>query len=467
MELWSPRSDTDNILRKDIGTWSPSSPRAGSSRPDGILRGSKRGSLFFDVECDIFGLGCDPLKSSSPRLVDTMRTEQSSTRLEGIQESSIPTTPTSHFEPLVLPAQATSTIVHDGQGDTEIRNGATYYKGLRYVGPTRDTRPAYKSNQKWKWDIYPHGISQQGNKLRVQIKQKGLNPTYPYFLATQQGVLDAAMFRDTEVRRLWENGTLVRMPKFNFEHPKPSQGRSRKRRHESQISDSPSTPKLLEATLSNVAFLDDGANGESSTEHGHKKRRFSRSQGERMSVSWPVENAASDNDCIMYKNLKYIGPTSATRPAYKSNQRWEWEIYPHGISKQGKKLRVQIKQKGLNPVYPYYQNTKDGVFEAALFRDQEVRRLWKEGILVRAPKFNFEDPSSKVPTSTPRADRSKKSALGVSAELIDASDTSNKLPDPVQVPLDLTKQEDALGLGAADLFGEPNIWDQFSGELLA
>eukprot|EP00468_Gymnochlora_sp_CCMP2014_P010366 CAMPEP_0167758972 /NCGR_PEP_ID=MMETSP0110_2-20121227/10766_1 /TAXON_ID=629695 /ORGANISM="Gymnochlora sp., Strain CCMP2014" /LENGTH=278 /DNA_ID=CAMNT_0007645309 /DNA_START=335 /DNA_END=1171 /DNA_ORIENTATION=+ len=93
------------------------------------------------------------------------------------------------------------------------------YKGMKYIGPTKKNKPTYKSKQNWEWDIYPHGISKQNGKLRVQIKQKGVNPTYPSFANTLQGLLDAAMFRDKETMRLWDSGVLVRSPKFNFEHP--------------------------------------------------------------------------------------------------------------------------------------------------------------------------------------------------------------------------------------------------------
>jgi len=93
-----------------------------------------------------------------------------------------------------------------------------FYKGRKYIGPTQKKRPNYKSKQTWEWDLYPHGISKQNGKLRVQIKQKGVNPTYPSFPNTLQGLLDAAMFRDEETQRLWDAGILVRAPKFNFDH---------------------------------------------------------------------------------------------------------------------------------------------------------------------------------------------------------------------------------------------------------
>mmetsp|Transcript_7776 Transcript_7776/g.11751 ORF Transcript_7776/g.11751 Transcript_7776/m.11751 type:complete len:285 (-) Transcript_7776:121-975(-) len=93
------------------------------------------------------------------------------------------------------------------------------YKGLEYIGPTKANRPMYKAKQAWKHDIYPHGISMQNGKLRVQIKQRGVNPTYPSFPNTTLGLLDAAMYRDEETMRLWESGILIRAPKFNFQHP--------------------------------------------------------------------------------------------------------------------------------------------------------------------------------------------------------------------------------------------------------
>uniref|UniRef100_A0A7S2U0H7 Uncharacterized protein n=1 Tax=Lotharella oceanica TaxID=641309 RepID=A0A7S2U0H7_9EUKA len=110
-----------------------------------------------------------------------------------------------------------------------------YYKDRKYIGPTKANRPNYKAKQAWEWDVYPHGISKQNGKLRVQIKQKGVNPTYPSFPNTMQGLLDAAMFRDREAMRLLEAGILVRVPKFNFEHPeyaetiKSKSGRKRRR----------------------------------------------------------------------------------------------------------------------------------------------------------------------------------------------------------------------------------------------
>mmetsp|Transcript_26963 Transcript_26963/g.65497 ORF Transcript_26963/g.65497 Transcript_26963/m.65497 type:complete len:322 (+) Transcript_26963:41-1006(+) len=98
---------------------------------------------------------------------------------------------------------------------------------------------------------------------------------------------------------------------------------------------------------------------------------------------------------VRYKGRKYIGPTRRKRPNYKRNQNWEWDIYPHGISKQNGKLRVQIKRKGINPTYPSFPNNLQGLLDAAMFRDGESKRLWEAGILKRAPKFNFESENSK------------------------------------------------------------------------
>eukprot|EP00470_Lotharella_oceanica_P013348 CAMPEP_0170182982 /NCGR_PEP_ID=MMETSP0040_2-20121228/29298_1 /TAXON_ID=641309 /ORGANISM="Lotharella oceanica, Strain CCMP622" /LENGTH=277 /DNA_ID=CAMNT_0010428573 /DNA_START=170 /DNA_END=1003 /DNA_ORIENTATION=+ len=105
-----------------------------------------------------------------------------------------------------------------------------YYKGLKYLGPTVSKRPAYKLKQNWEWQIYPHGISKQSGKLRVQIKQKGVNPAYQSFPNTWQGLLEAALFRDLEVNRLWEAGVLIRIPKFNFQHSFMKSRKSVKRR---------------------------------------------------------------------------------------------------------------------------------------------------------------------------------------------------------------------------------------------
>mmetsp|Transcript_0 Transcript_0/g.1 ORF Transcript_0/g.1 Transcript_0/m.1 type:complete len:370 (-) Transcript_0:151-1260(-) len=95
------------------------------------------------------------------------------------------------------------------------------HQGLLYVGPTKTNRPGYKfRQQEWKWNMYPHGVSvQNGKKFRVQIKQKGTNPTYPTFPFTMAGLLDAAMYRDYEAYKLWQNGVLIRTPKFNFDNP--------------------------------------------------------------------------------------------------------------------------------------------------------------------------------------------------------------------------------------------------------
>uniref|UniRef100_A0A7S2TQ43 Uncharacterized protein n=1 Tax=Lotharella oceanica TaxID=641309 RepID=A0A7S2TQ43_9EUKA len=95
-----------------------------------------------------------------------------------------------------------------------------YYENTKYIGPTTLNRPHYKSKQTWEWDVYPHGVSKQNGKIRLQIKQKGGNPTYPTFPNTLEGVLAAAMFRDKQALKLWKEGKLVRMPKINFDHPK-------------------------------------------------------------------------------------------------------------------------------------------------------------------------------------------------------------------------------------------------------
>mmetsp|Transcript_3824 Transcript_3824/g.5102 ORF Transcript_3824/g.5102 Transcript_3824/m.5102 type:complete len:300 (+) Transcript_3824:146-1045(+) len=134
---------------------------------------------------------------------------------------------------------------------TPVKNAPTKltYQGLIYIGPTKANRPHYKSKQAWEWEIYPHGISKQNDKLRVQIKQKGLNPTYPSFPNSYKGLLEAAMFRDKESYRLWESKILVRPPKFNFEHPnfrKPEK-RRRKRRRKSSKKDSKSESKSNES----------------------------------------------------------------------------------------------------------------------------------------------------------------------------------------------------------------------------
>jgi len=95
-----------------------------------------------------------------------------------------------------------------------------YFENTKYIGPTTLNRPHYKSKQTWEWDVYPHGVSRQNGKIRLQIKQKGGNPTYPTFPNTLEGVLAAAMFRDKQALKLWKEGKLVRMPKINFDHPK-------------------------------------------------------------------------------------------------------------------------------------------------------------------------------------------------------------------------------------------------------
>eukprot|EP00469_Lotharella_globosa_P005208 CAMPEP_0167794088 /NCGR_PEP_ID=MMETSP0111_2-20121227/13604_1 /TAXON_ID=91324 /ORGANISM="Lotharella globosa, Strain CCCM811" /LENGTH=304 /DNA_ID=CAMNT_0007687443 /DNA_START=136 /DNA_END=1050 /DNA_ORIENTATION=+ len=117
------------------------------------------------------------------------------------------------------------------------------YKGKKYIGPTKSNRPNYKSKQNWEWEIYPHGISRQNDKLRVQIKQKGFNPTYPSFPYTLEGLKDAAMFRDHEAHRLWQAGILSRIPKFNFYHPDFSMKRIAEVEHDATSSSSRSQQK--------------------------------------------------------------------------------------------------------------------------------------------------------------------------------------------------------------------------------
>eukprot|EP00470_Lotharella_oceanica_P000545 CAMPEP_0170170416 /NCGR_PEP_ID=MMETSP0040_2-20121228/3413_1 /TAXON_ID=641309 /ORGANISM="Lotharella oceanica, Strain CCMP622" /LENGTH=255 /DNA_ID=CAMNT_0010409815 /DNA_START=160 /DNA_END=927 /DNA_ORIENTATION=+ len=139
------------------------------------------------------------------------------------------------------------------------------YKGLTYIGPTTKNRPNYKAKQAWEWAIYPHGISKQNGKLRVQIKQKGVNPTYPHFPNTYQGLLDAALFRDRETQRLWDAGILVRAPKFNFGHPNHGKRSTGKRsRRESQ------RKRRRQNTLKPPETIMD-AESSSSTTHGASK----------------------------------------------------------------------------------------------------------------------------------------------------------------------------------------------------
>jgi len=95
-------------------------------------------------------------------------------------------------------------------------------------------------------------------------------------------------------------------------------------------------------------------------------------------------------DKCYFKGYLYIGPTKNDRPKYKSKQSWEWDIYPHGVSKLHGKLRIQIKQRGNNPCYPMFPNTLEGLMVAAFFRDKEVLRLWNAGVLVRSPNYNFD-----------------------------------------------------------------------------
>mmetsp|Transcript_2396 Transcript_2396/g.3423 ORF Transcript_2396/g.3423 Transcript_2396/m.3423 type:complete len:337 (-) Transcript_2396:63-1073(-) len=119
------------------------------------------------------------------------------------------------------------------------------YKGLKYIGPTKSNKPNYKSRQAWDWDIYPHGLCVRYGKIRVQIKQKGANPTYDPFPNTLRGILDAAFFRDTEAIRLYEAGILIRAPKLNFEHPGfRRRKRQRKTQKEVKTTKVPDSPPL-------------------------------------------------------------------------------------------------------------------------------------------------------------------------------------------------------------------------------
>mmetsp|Transcript_22743 Transcript_22743/g.42709 ORF Transcript_22743/g.42709 Transcript_22743/m.42709 type:complete len:511 (-) Transcript_22743:416-1948(-) len=105
-----------------------------------------------------------------------------------------------------------------GQGNIQFFNQKCFYKGLLYIGPTLQNRPKYKAKQKWEWNFYPHGVSKLHGKLRIQIKQRGFNPSYPLFPNTLEGLLGASLFRDMEIIELWNSGVLVRSPKFNFFH---------------------------------------------------------------------------------------------------------------------------------------------------------------------------------------------------------------------------------------------------------
>jgi len=96
--------------------------------------------------------------------------------------------------------------------------GEWYYMSHRYTGPTRQNRPMYKAKQKWEWELYPHGVSKKDGRLRVQIKQRGENPSYKSFPNTMAGLLGAAFFRDKEVIRLWQARSLVKSPKLNFHY---------------------------------------------------------------------------------------------------------------------------------------------------------------------------------------------------------------------------------------------------------
>mmetsp|Transcript_33327 Transcript_33327/g.64933 ORF Transcript_33327/g.64933 Transcript_33327/m.64933 type:complete len:334 (-) Transcript_33327:194-1195(-) len=164
-------------------------------------------------------------------------------------------------------------VQNKGGGDS----ATIAHKGLKYIGPTRNNRPSYKSKQRWEWSIYPHGISRQNNKLRVQIKQKGFNPTYPSFPYTLEGLLDAALFRDHEAQRLWQAGVLPRVPKFNFLHPpltlqpRPAQVHARACTSISTSSSSSSREKTPPGTHA-AAFDDTSSSSCSSVALASRKR---------------------------------------------------------------------------------------------------------------------------------------------------------------------------------------------------
>lgn len=105
----------------------------------------------------------------------------------------------------------------------------------------------------------------------------------------------------------------------------------------------------------------------------------------------PIDDSPRFDDVQVFHNGNlYVGPTAANRPFYKARQKWEWPVYPHGVSKSQKRLRVQIKRKKSNPSYKTFPNTEVGLMEAAWFRDREVIRLYNAGELVRRPKLNFQ-----------------------------------------------------------------------------
>eukprot|EP00954_Amorphochlora_amoebiformis_P014794 1157321-Amorphochlora_amoeboformis.AAC.1 len=149
--------------------------------------------------------------------------------------------------------------------------------------------------------------------------------------------------------------------------------------------------------------------------------------------------AAETGSALYYKAHKYIGPTKSNRPNYKAKQAWEWDIYPHGISKQNGKLRVQIKQKGVNPTYPSFPNSKQGLLDAAMYRDTETMRLWESGILVRAPKFNFEHPDFKKPAKKPRRRRRRKKAPEPDLELQREQEAQSEREREMELETDYSK----------------------------
>mmetsp|Transcript_28515 Transcript_28515/g.48444 ORF Transcript_28515/g.48444 Transcript_28515/m.48444 type:complete len:722 (+) Transcript_28515:233-2398(+) len=113
-------------------------------------------------------------------------------------------------------------------------DGKVFYEGRLYVGPTTNNRPRYKSKQSWEWDLYPHGVSKLHGKLRIQIKQRGFNPSYPLYPNTMEGLLSAAMHRDKEIIKLWMSGVLIRSPKLNFDHGADLKARRQQARQRAQ-----------------------------------------------------------------------------------------------------------------------------------------------------------------------------------------------------------------------------------------
>ncbi|GAB5359946.1 hypothetical protein AAMO2058_000585700 [Amorphochlora amoebiformis] len=143
-----------------------------------------------------------------------------------------------------------------------------------------------------------------------------------------------------------------------------------------------------------------------------------------------------------FKGLLYIGPTSAKKPRYKSKQSWEWNMYPHGVSKLHGKLRIQIKQRGFNPSYPLFPNTLKGLLDAALYRDYEIIRLWVGGVLIRSPKFNFFHKNTewkKMGEPMPRGGKRGYKSKGLATTISYAS--KRNVPPPKQVSFSSSSSE--------------------------